>query len=104
MATHTSMFLEEALWLGRGHRDEFLEPYVRLFTGAVGLFFFNGSQREAHRAIVIIELLESEDIRLMDWPVRFETFILPWMFCGRQLQLVKPTPRTIQSLKSELLN
>ncbi|GBL80570.1 Transposable element Tcb2 transposase [Araneus ventricosus] len=56
---------------GVRHRDEFLEPYVRLFRGAVGPeFILMDDNARPHRALLVDEFLESEDIRRMDWPAR----------------------------------
>ncbi|GBL82593.1 hypothetical protein AVEN_164457-1, partial [Araneus ventricosus] len=53
-------------------RDEILEPYVRLFRSAVGPeFILMDDNAGPHRALLVDEFLESEDIRQMDWPARF---------------------------------
>ena len=45
------------------------EPYVRLFRGAVGPeFIFMDDNARAHRALMVDEYLESEDIQRMAWP------------------------------------
>ncbi|GFX72532.1 hypothetical protein TNCV_4061291 [Trichonephila clavipes] len=33
-------------------------------------FYFNGWQQKTHRAHLVDDFLESEDIRRMDWPIR----------------------------------
>ncbi|GBN40898.1 hypothetical protein AVEN_50296-1 [Araneus ventricosus] len=57
---------------GVRYRDEILEPYVRLFRGAVGPeFILMDDNARPHRALLVDEFLESEDIRLdVDWPAR----------------------------------
>ena len=46
------------------YRQEVLEPYVRLFRGAVGPeFIFMDDNARAHRALLVDEYLESEDIQ-----------------------------------------
>ncbi|GBM69512.1 hypothetical protein AVEN_205388-1 [Araneus ventricosus] len=51
------------------YRDEILEPYVRLFRGAVGPeFILMDDNARPHRALLVDEFLESEDIRRMDSP------------------------------------
>ncbi|GBM17162.1 Transposable element Tcb2 transposase [Araneus ventricosus] len=56
---------------GVRYRDEILEPYVRLLRGAVGPeFILMADNARPHRALLIDEFLESEDIRRMDWPAR----------------------------------
>ncbi|GBM02766.1 hypothetical protein AVEN_40832-1 [Araneus ventricosus] len=49
------------------YRDEILEPYVRLFRGAVGPeFILMDDNAWPHRALLVDEFLESEDICRMD--------------------------------------
>ncbi|GBM79832.1 hypothetical protein AVEN_127149-1 [Araneus ventricosus] len=56
---------------GVRYRNEILEPYVHLFTGAVGPeFILMDDNARPHRALLVDEFLESEDIRRMDWPAR----------------------------------
>ncbi|GBN69292.1 hypothetical protein AVEN_35980-1 [Araneus ventricosus] len=56
---------------GVWYRDEILEPYVRLFRGAVGPeFILMDDNARPHRALLVHEFLESEDIRRMEWPAR----------------------------------
>ncbi|GFT06881.1 transposable element Tcb2 transposase [Trichonephila clavipes] len=53
---------------GVRYRDEVLESYVRLFKGACGpqLVLLDDNARP-HRAFLVDEFLESQDIRRMDW-------------------------------------
>ncbi|GBM21751.1 hypothetical protein AVEN_118279-1 [Araneus ventricosus] len=56
---------------GVRYRDKILEPYVRLFRGAVGPeFILMDDNTRQHRALLVDEFLESGDIRRMDWSVR----------------------------------
>ncbi|GBM65376.1 hypothetical protein AVEN_98199-1 [Araneus ventricosus] len=60
---------------GVRYRDEILEPYVRLFRGAVGSeFILMDDNVRPHRALLVDEFLESEDIRRMDFPARSPDF------------------------------
>ncbi|GFT73013.1 transposable element Tcb2 transposase [Trichonephila clavipes] len=48
------------------YRDEVLEPYVRLFRGAVGpVFIFMDDNAPYHRAVLIDDFLETENIQCM---------------------------------------
>ncbi|GFY11730.1 transposable element Tcb2 transposase [Trichonephila clavipes] len=50
-------------------RDEVLEPYVRLFRGAVGPdFIFMDDNAPCHRAVLIDNLIETKNIQRMSWP------------------------------------
>ncbi|GFW44366.1 synaptosomal-associated protein 25 [Trichonephila clavipes] len=52
------------------YRDEVLEPYVRLFRGAIGSdFIFMDDNAPCHRAMLIDDFLETENIQRMSWPV-----------------------------------
>ncbi|GBN43437.1 hypothetical protein AVEN_130985-1 [Araneus ventricosus] len=62
---------ERGTVIGVRYRDEILEPYVRLFRGAVGPeFILIDDNARPHRALLVDKFLESEDIRRMDWPAR----------------------------------
>ncbi|GBL87031.1 Transposable element Tcb2 transposase [Araneus ventricosus] len=93
---------------GVRYRDEILEPYVRLFRGAVGPeFILMDDNARPHRALLVDEFLESEDIRRMDWPARSQD-LNPiehvWDVLGRAIATRNPPPRTIQEMKTALLN
>ncbi len=52
---------------GVRYRDEVLEPCIRLFRGAVGPEFISmDDNARPHRAVLVGEFLESEDIRRRD--------------------------------------
>ncbi|GFU57210.1 transposable element Tcb1 transposase [Trichonephila clavipes] len=49
-------------------RDVILEQHLRLFRGAIGAFLFMDDNARPHRANIVDECLQSEDITRMDWP------------------------------------
>ncbi|UYV79238.1 hypothetical protein LAZ67_17001702 [Cordylochernes scorpioides] len=53
------------------YRDEILEPYLRLYRDQIGhnLIFMDDNARP-HRARLVDEYLQSENIRRMEWPAR----------------------------------
>ncbi|GFV07055.1 transposable element Tc3 transposase [Trichonephila clavipes] len=52
------------------YRDEVFEPYVRFFRGAVRPdFIFMDDNSACHRAMLIDEILETENIQHMSLPV-----------------------------------
>ncbi|GFW34376.1 transposable element Tcb2 transposase [Trichonephila clavipes] len=56
---------------GTRYCNEILLPYVRLFRGAMGLqFLFMDDNAPCHSTVTAEQLLESEDIKRMDWPAR----------------------------------
>ncbi|GFY07272.1 transposable element Tcb2 transposase [Trichonephila clavipes] len=77
---------------GVRYRDEFLEPYVRLFRATRGLeFLLMEDNARPHGALLVDEFLESEDIRRTDFPARspdLNPIEYVWdLFWGGQLQL-----------------
>ncbi|GFV16041.1 transposable element Tcb2 transposase [Trichonephila clavipes] len=51
------------------YRDVILEQHVRLFRGAMSAeFLFMYDNSHPHRANIVDECLQSEDITRMDWP------------------------------------
>ncbi|GFW18131.1 DDE_3 domain-containing protein [Trichonephila clavipes] len=56
---------------GVRYRDEVLEPYIWLFRSAFGPdFLLMDDNARPHKALLVHEFLESEDIRHMDCPAR----------------------------------
>ncbi|GBM70274.1 hypothetical protein AVEN_63921-1 [Araneus ventricosus] len=72
---------------GVRYRDEILEPYVRLL--APEFILMDGNARP-HRALLVDEFLESEDIRRMDWPARYPYLNPIEHVWGGQFQLETP--------------
>lgn len=91
----------------RRYVDEVLEPQVRLFRGAVGPeFLLMDDNARPHRAYVVSEYLQTEDITRMDWPP-YSPDLNPiehvWNASGRRIAARQIPPRTLQELKSALL-
>ncbi|GFV99981.1 DDE_3 domain-containing protein [Trichonephila clavipes] len=54
---------------GHIYRDVILEQHVRLFRGTMcAEFLFMDDNARPHRANIVDECLQSEDITRMDWP------------------------------------
>ncbi|GBM04250.1 Transposable element Tc1 transposase [Araneus ventricosus] len=93
---------------GVRYRDEILEPYVRLFRGAVGPeFILMDDNVRPPRALLVDEILESEDIRRMDSPARspdLNPIEHVWDALGRAIATRNTPPRFIQEMITALLN
>ncbi|KFM56783.1 Transposable element Tcb2 transposase, partial [Stegodyphus mimosarum] len=62
-------FFDTGSVTGQRYRDEVLEPYVRLFRGAVDPhFIFMDDNAPCHRAVLVDDFLEMENIQHMSWP------------------------------------
>ncbi|GFW43274.1 DDE_3 domain-containing protein [Trichonephila clavipes] len=91
---------------GTRYCNEILLPYVRLFTGAMGLqFLFMDDNAPCHRTVAAEQLLESEDIERMDWPARspdLNPIEHVWDFLGGRLAARTLPPVTIRELRLAL--
>ncbi|GFV31362.1 DDE_3 domain-containing protein [Trichonephila clavipes] len=64
----TDLHVQSVTITGHIYRDVILE-HVRLFRGAMGAeFLFRDDNARPHRANIVDECLQSEDITHMDWP------------------------------------
>ncbi|GFX80260.1 transposable element Tc3 transposase [Trichonephila clavipes] len=86
--------------------NEVLEPYVRLFRGAVGLdFIFLDDNLSCHRAMLIDDFLETENIQRMTWPANspdLNPIEHVWDMLGRQIAALTHPPSFVTELKRSL--
>ncbi|GFW05105.1 transposable element Tcb2 transposase [Trichonephila clavipes] len=85
------------------YRDEVLEAYVRLFLVAVGSdFIFMDDNAPCHRAVLIDNFLETENIQRMSGPANF-TELNPiehlWNMLWRQIAALSHPPISPRSLE-----
>ncbi|GFT10778.1 transposable element Tcb1 transposase [Trichonephila clavipes] len=65
----TDLHVQSVTMTGHVYRGVILEQHVRLFRGTVGAeFIFMDDNARLHRANIVDECLQSEDITRMDWP------------------------------------
>ncbi|GFY35236.1 DDE_3 domain-containing protein [Trichonephila clavipes] len=87
------------------YRDVILEQHVCLFRGAMGAeFLFMDDNARPHRANIVDECLQSEDVTRMDWPV-YSPDLNP--ICGiclaDELQPINPLPPVYQNFGGHCL-
>ncbi|GFT50260.1 transposable element Tcb1 transposase [Trichonephila clavipes] len=90
------------------YRDVILEQHVRLFRGALGAeFLFMDDNVRPHRANIVDEGLQSEDITRMDWP----SYSPDWNpiehvgdILGRRIAARQPPPTCLPELRWALLD
>ncbi|GFT88949.1 transposable element Tcb1 transposase [Trichonephila clavipes] len=90
------------------YRDVILEHRVRLFRGAMGgEFLFMDDNARPHRANIVDECLQSEDITRMDWPA-YSPDLNPiehvWNMLGRRIAARQPPPTCLPELQRALLD
>ncbi|GFV69632.1 transposable element Tcb1 transposase [Trichonephila clavipes] len=81
---------------GHIYRDIILEQHVRLFRCAMGAeFLFMDDNARPHRANIVDECLQSEDITGMDWPA-YSSDLNPiehvWDILGQRTAARQPLP------------
>ncbi|GFW91679.1 transposable element Tcb1 transposase [Trichonephila clavipes] len=69
LGSRTDLHVQSVTMTGHIYRDVILEQHARLFRGAMGAeFLFMDDNARPHRANIVDECLQSEDITRMDWP------------------------------------
>ncbi|GFU61835.1 transposable element Tcb2 transposase [Trichonephila clavipes] len=69
LGSRNDLHVQSVIITGHIYRDVILEQHVRLFRGAMGAeFLFMDDNARPHRANIVDESLQSEDITRMDWP------------------------------------
>ncbi|GFT41760.1 transposable element Tcb2 transposase [Trichonephila clavipes] len=94
---------------GRNHPSNIIERDRyggAVFSGAMGLqFLFMDDNAPCHRTVASEQLLESEDVKRMDWPARspdLNPIEHVWDFLGRRLSSRTLSPVTIRELRLAL--
>ncbi|GFW04737.1 transposable element Tcb2 transposase [Trichonephila clavipes] len=94
LGSRNDLHVQSVTMTGRIYRDVILEQHVRLFRGAMDAeFLFMDDNARPHRANIVDECLQSEDVTRMDCPV-YSPDLKP--MCGicltDKLQPVNPFP------------
>ncbi|GFW41112.1 transposable element Tcb1 transposase [Trichonephila clavipes] len=93
---------------GQIYRDVTLEQHVRLFRGAMDAeFLFMDGNARPHRANILDECLQSEDITLLDW-TSYSPDLNPiehvWDMLGRRIAARQTPPTSLPELRMTLLD
>ncbi|GFX36579.1 transposable element Tcb1 transposase [Trichonephila clavipes] len=69
LGSRTDLHVQSVTMAGHIYRDVILEQHVLLFRGAMGAeFLIMDDNARTHRANIVDECLQSEDITRLDWP------------------------------------
>ncbi|GFW87764.1 transposable element Tcb1 transposase [Trichonephila clavipes] len=93
---------------GHIYRDVILEQHVRLFRGALGAeFLFMDGNARPHRASIVDEYHQSEDITRMDWlayQLDLNAIEHVWDMLGRRIAARQSPPTCLPELQRALLD
>ncbi|GBN14482.1 Transposable element Tcb1 transposase [Araneus ventricosus] len=108
IGSRTDLHVQSVTMTGHIYRDVILEQHVRLFRGTMGAeFLFMDDNARPHRANIVDECLQSEDITRMDWPA-YSPDLNPiehvWDMLGRRIAARQPPPTCLPELRMSLLD
>ncbi|GFT31566.1 transposable element Tcb1 transposase [Trichonephila clavipes] len=94
LGSRTNLHVQSVAMTGHIYRDVILKQHVRLFRGAMGAeFLFMDDNARSHRANIVDECLQSEDITRIDWPA-YSPDLNPikhvWDLFGRRIAARQP--------------
>ncbi|GFV45871.1 transposable element Tcb1 transposase [Trichonephila clavipes] len=107
VGSRTDLHVQSVTTTGHPYRDVILEQHVRLFRGAMGAeFLFMDGNARPHRANIVDECLQSEDITRMDWPA-YSPDLHPtehvWDMLGRRITARQPPPTCLRNFGGHCL-
>ncbi|GFV16839.1 transposable element Tcb1 transposase [Trichonephila clavipes] len=105
--SRTDLHVQSVTMTDHIYRDVILEQHVRLFRSAMGAeTLFMDDNARPHRANIVDEGLQLEDITHMDWPA-YSPDLNPiehvWDMLGRRIAARQPPPTYLPELRSHCL-
>ncbi|GFT58332.1 transposable element Tcb1 transposase [Trichonephila clavipes] len=108
LGSRTDLHVQSVTMTDHIYRDVILEQHVCLFRGAMGAeFLFMDDNARPHRANIVDECLQSDDITGMDWPT-YSPDLNPieyvWDTFGIRIASCQPPPTCRPELRRALLD
>ncbi|GFV75082.1 transposable element Tcb2 transposase [Trichonephila clavipes] len=108
LGSRTDLHVQSVTMTGHIYWYVILEQYVRLFRGAMGAeFLFMDDNARPHRANILDECLQSENITRMVWPT-YSPNLNPiqhvWDMLGRRIAARQPPPAILPKFWKALLD
>ncbi|GFX76549.1 transposable element Tc3 transposase [Trichonephila clavipes] len=108
LGPRTDLHVQSVTMTGHIYRDVILEQHLRLFRGAMDAeFLFMDDYACPHRANIVVECLQSEDITSMDWPA-YSPDLNPighvWDMLGRRIAARQPPTTFLSKLRRALFD
>ncbi|GFV89190.1 transposable element Tcb1 transposase [Trichonephila clavipes] len=104
----TDLHVQSVTMTGHIYLDVILEQHVCLFRGAMGAeFLFMDNNTRPHRANIVNECLQSEDITRMNWTAYSPDLNLiehVWDMLGLRIASRQPPPTCLPELRTVLLD
>ncbi|GFX98226.1 transposable element Tcb1 transposase [Trichonephila clavipes] len=106
--SRTDLHVQSVTMTGHIYREFILEQHVRLFRGAMDAeFLFMDDNTRSHRANIVDECPQSEDITRMDWPA-YSPDLNPiehvWDMLGRRIAARQPPPTILPDFRRALFD
>ncbi|GFW79498.1 transposable element Tcb1 transposase [Trichonephila clavipes] len=108
LGSRTDLHVQSVTMTVHIYRDVILEQHVHWFRGAMGAeFLFMDDNTRPHRANIVDECLQSEDITRMDWPA-YSPDLNPiehvWDMLCRRIATRQSPPTCLRELRRALLD